>query len=315
MHVNFLKYFAVSSVLLLTVTLANSQEKNKDVEKVQDDMKVLQGDWVCKMQVHYGDIESVLEVKNMNKRLNFDKNVLTARWSGRSVNGKLNTFEGKFELDPESKPKKFDFTCEYKGLKGENLTLKWKGIYELTENELKLMIVQEGDRPKNFKSTKDGKNTYMLFKRDMFTLANLQEKNKGGGKVQNDMKVLQGDWVCKKQEHYGELESDLEVKNMNKRLNFDKNILTTRWRGRGGNLMTFEGKFELDPESKPKKFDFTGKGTGPKGEILILKWKGIYELTENEFKLMIVQEGDRPKDFKSTKDGKNTCILFIRDEN
>jgi len=164
MHVNFAKCFAVLFVLLLTVTLANSQEKNKGVEKVQDDMKALQGDWVCKMQVNYGDIESVLEVKNMNKRLNFDKNVLTARWNGRG--GKLNTFEGKFELDSETKPKKFDFASQYKGPKGENLTLKWKGIYELTENEFKLMIVQEGDRPKDFKSTKDGKNTFMLFKRD-----------------------------------------------------------------------------------------------------------------------------------------------------
>ena len=164
MKANFFKCFAVTFVLLLTITIANSQEKNKGVEKVQDDMKVLQGDWVCKMQIHYGDIESVLEVKNMNKRLNFDKNVLTARWNGRG--GKLNTFEEKFELDSEIKPKKFDFASQYKGPKGENLTLKWKGIYELTENEFKLMIVQEGDRPKDFKSTKDGKNTYMLFKRD-----------------------------------------------------------------------------------------------------------------------------------------------------
>ena len=92
MKANFLKYLTIFLVLILSGSPANSQDKSKEVQKVQDDMKVLQGDWVCKMQIHYGDIESVLEVKNMNKRLNFDKNVLTARWSGRSVNGKLNTF-------------------------------------------------------------------------------------------------------------------------------------------------------------------------------------------------------------------------------
>lgn len=161
MHANFLKYFAVSFVLLLTVTLANSQEKNKGVEKVHDDMKVLQGDWICKKQQMNGGPElDVKNVKNMNKRLNFDKSVMITEWVGGA--GKLRTFEGKFDLDPTTKPKKFDFSGkDTKDPKGPNL--EWKGIYELTENELKLMIVEKGVRPSDLKSPV---GTYMQFKRD-----------------------------------------------------------------------------------------------------------------------------------------------------
>jgi len=156
MHVNFVKCFAVLFVLLLTVTLANSQEKNKGVENVQDDMKILQGDWTCKKQEVNGQPER--NVKRMNKRLNFDKSVMIAEWVGGA--GKLRTFEGKFNLDPTTKPKKFDFTGkDTMDPKGPNL--EWKGIYELTENEFKLTIVENGKRPSDFET-----GTYMQFKRD-----------------------------------------------------------------------------------------------------------------------------------------------------
>jgi uncharacterized protein (TIGR03067 family) len=156
MHVNFLKYFAVSFILLLTVTLANSQEKNKGVEKVQDDMKVLQGNWICIKQEVNGQLE--LNVKKMNKRLNFDKSVMIAEWVGGG--GKTRTYKGKFELDSTTEPKKFDFIGK-EDPAGANL--EWIGIYELTENEFILMIVEKGIRPTEFKKPK---GTYIQFKRD-----------------------------------------------------------------------------------------------------------------------------------------------------
>ena len=159
MHVNFLKYFAVSFVLLLTVTLANSQEKNKGVEKVQDDMKVLQGDWFCIMEETGGQSLTKDKVKEMNKRMNVDKSFMIMK---RVKGDKLGVYEGKFELDSTTKPKKFDFTG--KGPSGANV--EWKGIYELTENEFKITLVEKGLRPKEFKTGKDEKGTYMQFKRD-----------------------------------------------------------------------------------------------------------------------------------------------------
>lgn len=162
MNANFLKYFAVSFVLLLTFTLANSQEKNKGVEKVQDDMKVLKGDWICKKQQWNGGPEDNVEsVKTMNKRLNFDKSVMIAKWIGGA--GNLKHFEGKFDLDPTTIPKQFDFTGkDIKDPKGKDLV--WRGIYELSQNEFKLMIVENGKRPSDLKSQI---GIYMLFKRDI----------------------------------------------------------------------------------------------------------------------------------------------------
>ena len=148
MHANFLKYFTVSFVLLLIVTFANSQEKNKGVERVQDDMKVLQGNWIY-----------INQKVNAQFRLNFDKSVMIAKYVEEG--GKTRTIKGKFELDSTTEPKKFDFIGK-EDPAGANLELI--GIYELTGNEFKLMIVEKGLRPTEFKKTK---GSYVEFKRDI----------------------------------------------------------------------------------------------------------------------------------------------------
>jgi len=158
MKANFLKYFAISFVLLLTVTLANSQEKSKGVEKVQDDMKVLQGDWICIMEEFQGQPYAKDKVKEMNKRMNVDKNSMIIK---RVSGGKLGTYEGKFELDPTTKPKKFDFTGT-----GNGTNVEMKGIYELTENEFKVIYLGKGLRPKEFKTVKGEAGVYVQYKRD-----------------------------------------------------------------------------------------------------------------------------------------------------
>ncbi len=158
MKANFFKYLAILLVLLLTVTLANSQEKSKGVEKVQDDMKVLQGDWICIMEEFQGQPYTKDKVKEMNKRMNVDKNSMIIK---RVSGGKLGTYEGKFELDPTTKPKKFDFTGTANGTNFE-----MKGIYELTENEFKVIYLGKGLRPKEFKTVKGEAGVYVQYKRD-----------------------------------------------------------------------------------------------------------------------------------------------------
>ena len=158
MKANIFKYLTIFLVLLLTVTLANSQEKSKGVEKVQDDMKVLQGDWICIMEEFQGQPYTKDKVKEMNKRMNVDKNSMIIK---RVSGGKLGTYEGKFELDPTTKPKKFDFTGTANGTNFE-----MKGIYELTENEFKVIYLGKGLRPKEFKTVKGEAGVYVQYKRD-----------------------------------------------------------------------------------------------------------------------------------------------------
>ena len=158
MKANIFKYLIIFLVLLLTVTLANSQEKSKGVEKVQDDMKVLQGDWICIMEEFQGQPYTKDKVKEMNKRMNVDKNSMIIK---RVSGGKLGTYEGKFELDPTTKPKKFDFIGK---VDGSNVEMK--GIYELAENEFKVIYVLRGLRPKEFKTVKGEGSIYVQYKRD-----------------------------------------------------------------------------------------------------------------------------------------------------
>ena len=159
MKVNFFKYLAIMLVLISAGSSANSQDKSKESQKVQDDMKVLQGDWVCIMEELGGQPYTKEKVKEMNKRMNVDKNSMIIK---RVIGGKSGTYEGKFELDPTTKPKKFDFTG--KGPAGANVEMK--GIYELTENEFKVIYVQKGLRPKEFKTVKGEAGVYVQYKRD-----------------------------------------------------------------------------------------------------------------------------------------------------
>ena len=156
MKANFFKYLTIFLVLILSGSPANSQDKSKEVQKVQDDMKVLQGDWICIMEEFQGQPYTKEKVKEMNKRMNVDKNSMIIK---RVIDGKLGTYEGKFELDPTTKPKKFDFTG--KGPSGANVEMK--GIYELTENEFKVIYVRNGIRPKEFKGAG---GIYVQYKRD-----------------------------------------------------------------------------------------------------------------------------------------------------
>ena len=159
MKSHFFKYLTISLMLVLAVSFAKSQDKSKEIQKLQDDMKVLQGDWICMMEEFGGQPYTKNKVKEMNKRMNVDKNSMIIK---RVIGERLGTYEGKFELDSTTKPKKFDFTG--KGPSGANFEVK--GIYELTENEFKVIYAPKGLRPREFKTAKGDASVYVQYKRD-----------------------------------------------------------------------------------------------------------------------------------------------------
>ena len=89
MKANFFKYLTIFLVLILSGSPANSQDKSKESQKVQDDMKVLQGDWICIMEELGGRPYTKEKVKEMNKRMNVDKNSMIIK---RVNVGKLATY-------------------------------------------------------------------------------------------------------------------------------------------------------------------------------------------------------------------------------
>ena len=63
---------------------------------------------------------------------------------------------GKVKLDPSTKPKSIDIIEEKK---------PDPGIYELDDDLLKICSMKSGDRPKEFKSTKENKAIIIELKR------------------------------------------------------------------------------------------------------------------------------------------------------
>jgi uncharacterized protein (TIGR03067 family) len=62
-----------------------------------------------------------------------------------------------------------------------------------------------------------------------------------------------------------------------------------------------EGTFKLDPAAKPKSLDILPKDGG--------EMKGIYSVTETEYKMCVSFSGERPKEFVSNAD--NNCVLLV----
>jgi uncharacterized protein (TIGR03067 family) len=72
--------------------------------------------------------------------------------------------------------------------------------------------------------------------------------------------------------------------------------------------ITYKGTFKVDPTKKPKEIDITFKEGPEKGKSI----SGIYELTEDTYKICHAMGGkDRPKEFVSKKGG-NTAMAVMK---
>jgi uncharacterized protein (TIGR03067 family) len=120
----------------------------------------------------------------------------------------------------------------------------------------------------------------------------------GPNTVEHDMKLLTGDWLTVVEERNGHFLPKGEVKNLNRRIEIKGNWFRLSRVERG--FGTYEGRIDINPATKPKAFDFVGKG--PAGNHV--EFKGIYEVNGTTLKLYYryVKEPEtrRPKTFRTT---------------
>ncbi|MGE3818837.1 MAG: TIGR03067 domain-containing protein [Isosphaeraceae bacterium] len=127
----------------------------------------------------------------------------------------------------------------------------------------------------------------------------------------DDVKELQGRWVSISEEINGNPLTRDQLRKMNKRLVVSGTRFTIDRVGFNGQPGTYGGTFRLHGLS-PRLFDWTGKGPGG----IEQKWEGVYELTEDTFRLCYITTGPgvaRPLVLKSIPGAKSVSIVFKRE--
>jgi uncharacterized protein (TIGR03067 family) len=124
--------------------------------------------------------------------------------------------------------------------------------------------------------------------------------------VSSDSDLLQGKWASTFEQSIGKIWSPDELRQMNKRLEVTGNRFVVN-RVVDGKPGTYDGRFELNPKTTPKMFDFYGKS--PDGKDLHLV--GIYELKADEFRLCYSFGEPRPERFE-WRGGSDINLVFRR---
>jgi len=121
--------------------------------------------------------------------------------------------------------------------------------------------------------------------------------------AKKDVQKFAGTWTVASMETNGEKVPEERYKDIKIAFKGDKFTLTTP----EGEM---EGTFTLDPSKKPKAIN--AKGTNANGEAFGV-W-GIYELKGATLKVCYSHESEdqRPTEFKTTADSKNTLAVYKR---
>jgi uncharacterized protein (TIGR03067 family) len=113
--------------------------------------------------------------------------------------------------------------------------------------------------------------------------------------AKKDTDLVQGTWQATEAVRDGEVVSKDDAARMQLIIKGDKFTF------KPGDGAEHEGTFKLDPTAKPKALDITPAGGG--------EMKGIYTVTETEYKMCISFSGERPTAFESKAN--SGCMLFV----
>jgi uncharacterized protein (TIGR03067 family) len=157
--------FAISTCLILAVSLAAHAAKEPDDRKAADDQKALQGNWVPIKAELAGKPMPDAVVKTISLKL--IKNEYEVLVAGKPD-------KGTWTIDPAAKPKGMKIV----GVKGPNAGKTFPAIYELTPDTLRVCYDLSGAaRPKEFK-TAAGTKLYLVTYRRKKEAAETKPENK-----------------------------------------------------------------------------------------------------------------------------------------
>lgn len=199
-----------------------------------------------------------------------------------------------FSIDPKATPKTTDDTLN----EGPDAGKKIHGIYELDGDTLISCVARVGqDRPKDFVAGIGSGHTLRVFKR---VRPDEDPKEKD---VREELMRFGGTWRFEEFVIEGE-KSPIEA--------FAKNRLLLR--GDRWEVTSPEGDtrgfFRVDPCQTPRTIDVVFTHGHGKGQTL----RGIYELTDNTYKVCLnMEDQPRPKDF-ATKPGSKQILEVLKRE-
>ena len=113
--------------------------------------------------------------------------------------------------------------------------------------------------------------------------------------AKKDSDLVQGTWQATEMVRNGEIASKDEAAKVQLIIKGDKYVF------KPGDGAEHEGTFKLGPTAKPKTLDISPTAGG--------EMKGIYTVTETEYKMCLSFAGERPTEFVSNAN--NNCILIV----
>lgn len=142
---------SLAAVLLLTCVAGLAQDKSKN------DSQLLQGSWDWDPAAKQSDAKPVV----LPEHVVIKGDMVTFHYS---MNGKPSTSTSRFNLDPNTSPKFFDFTP----FGGANKGKTYHGLYELQDGRLRICYRGPGaNRPKDFNDKAAGNDgtVFIVLKR------------------------------------------------------------------------------------------------------------------------------------------------------
>jgi uncharacterized protein (TIGR03067 family) len=262
----------------------------QDKSTAKTDKDLIQGSWQVEQAIDDG-LEWEEEIRNMIRFLvNGDK--LEIKF------GEL-AMKGSYTVDETKKPKTVDVTME----SGEKMI----GIFELQGDKVKLCMALDekgSQRPKEFSSTPGSGYKLVVLKkakdekkseRPVRLVSYFEDQ---AGKGDKDNEKFQGTWKIIAFTEAGVKKSDDEIASIKVLIKGDKITLDLEGQGE-----VHHGTFKLDSSKKPKQIDIQTED----GD----KIQGIYEMTDDTFKLCGTKDGPRPTMFGS-ESGNETVLVELK---
>lgn len=129
--------------------------------------------------------------------------------------------------------------------------------------------------------------------------------------ARKDQELLQGTWVMTAKEFMGKKASEDEIKKLGTHVVFKGDAVTVSSLDAGERVVVSEGRFKLDPGTKPKAMDLAITSGPSKGKTGL----AIYEVDGDTLKVCYsLDEEKRPTRFAGPPDNEWLLLVYKREK-
>jgi uncharacterized protein (TIGR03067 family) len=277
----------IGSITLSLAFLNSTLTSGADKAAASSDTELIQGTW----QLLYAETDATqAPAKTVQSiRIEIKGNSHTVYFGDKAV-----VHDVSFVINPSANPKTTEDTINEGPDKGKPI----RGIYQLKDDTLISCVAKPGDeRPKEFVTSPGSGHTLRVF---MKIPTHDDAKQKA---IREEYIRFGGAWRFHSMEVEGQNVS--EENTGASRLIIQGN----RFFAKHGKQLT-PGEFKIDPTVTPKTIDVTFTQGDGKGSTL----KGIYELTDDTYKVALGTDGQPRPNQLSSKPGSNNGYQILKRE-